>query len=125
MDVLESDNIEEFDKLYDPSLAPIQPNTVVSIRNVVEGGKVIASGLVKPFIELVIAVDKTIPKISKIRAIDKLLSEAIIWCDEHGVEYAHALVADRNFGRFLCKRYGFIYCKDVTLVLKVGGKTSG
>lgn len=122
MEILETFNLsDEFDKLHSQYFASDFPlpevKNIAAARTVRDGnGKIIASGFVKLLTEAIIVTDLKSSEISRVRALDLLVSDLIDWCLKHDVEQIHAFTSSK-FGRVLHRRYGFKPIRSTSLVL--------
>jgi hypothetical protein len=78
-------------------------------------GKILAVGGVYPTTELIMMVDKGMPRISRVRAIIELLNFASYTQGISGGDM-HAFIQDPEFARLLRKHFGFVDCKGEALV---------
>jgi hypothetical protein len=124
MEILISNWFDNFDTLYNkhfegkfplPSLA----NTTDAHDIIGSDGKVIASGVIKLLAEAIIVTDQSAPKKSRVKAIDILLANMLVWCGANKVEQVHAFV-EAPFDKTLIKRYGFEKVDAIPLVLNLG-----
>lgn len=121
MELLETDSLDEFDKIYQRFFVKQFPlpstRNVPAIRNVQDGkDRIVASGFIKLTPEAIIVTDQTIPKIERVKAIDLLIKDMKSWCGLYGVETVHAFV-NSQFSRVLINRYGFKHIPAISLQL--------
>lgn len=123
MEILETTELEDFDRLYRENFAdyfPLPSNrNATTVRTVYRKNRPIASGLVKAFAEAIIVTDQKVSPIARVKAIDLLVHDMLIWCERYNVEQIHAFVKE-DFARFLIERYRFERTHDVSLVLNTG-----
>ena len=118
----ESD-IEGISRIFDkqpeigvPSLKNVVINT--TIEN--DKGEIIAYGVVKIFAEMVLIMDKEIPKKSKAHALMEAMKTAILFSKKTGIEMLYAISSNESFTRVLENRWkmkrvpGTLLCLDLT-----------
>lgn len=124
MEILETNDLADFDELYgkffskDFSLPEAKQNITVVKTVKDDNGKVLASGFVKLFAEAIIVSNLESPGITRIKALDLLVSELKKWCKQYNVKQVHCFVSS-DFSRILIQRYGFEHTKEVSLVMEV------
>ena len=124
MEVLETTDLAPFVELHEkyfshefslPDIKNISKARVIKDEN----GRTIASGFVKLLTEAIIVTDLKANEVTRIKALDLLMSELLDWCVTHEIEQVHAFV-NSAFSRILMRRYGFKHIPAVSMVLDLG-----
>lgn len=115
-------DVEGITKIYDkqpdigvPSLRNMVVNT--TIEN--DKGEIIAYGIVKIFAEMVLILDKEVPKQDKAQALMEAMKTAILFSKNAGIEMLYAISSSESFTKVLENRWkmkrvpGTLLCLDL------------
>lgn len=109
---------EILEKLYLPYVEQFEFDTSHLLSSAIRTD-VKAFGMVKTLAEVVMLLDKDISVITKGRALDELIANAITVSSLHDYDQIHAFVQDEHFAKLLKKHYGFKNTKGEALVLSI------
>lgn len=84
-----------------------------------QDGKIVGYGCLARFAEAMIWLDRKLPKKSLAKAINFMVTKAILACQARNVKQLHIFVHDSAFGEMLKKHYGFIPRSGEYLVLNL------
>lgn len=87
-------------------------------------GKTIAFGIVKPMAEAIFITDKTVPRITRAKALKELMRVAIWGTKKANISQLHVFVAEPRLAESLKKYYGFEEVKEIVLVKNLKGKAN-
>lgn len=88
-------------------------------------GKILGFGIVKLYAEAIMVLDLDESKIHRLKAMDKLMSEAYRGCDEIGLDQMHVFVQDPKLMTLLIQKYGFKIATGVALVKELSNGKRG
>ncbi len=120
-------NITPSDMMLIEALNEQQPEFKINLGNsivdriVMDNDKVVGYGIVKNFAEAVILLNNEASLLSRLDAMDRLMSVAVEGTKKKGIEQLHCFVnpGNQRLLNSLKKRYDFIETKDLVLVRNI------
>jgi hypothetical protein len=100
-------------------------NNIVDARILKNGNGASAVGVIKVFMELILAMDLDAMRVKRVKNVDSLIKELVLIAKDKGIEQIHAF-PNESFAEYLVKHYGFEKCPGVPIVLNLnGGNVNG
>jgi hypothetical protein len=107
----DKDNISDIEHSY-----PMPgPQNIIIGRAVDVNDKLSGYGIVKHHAEAMFEIDRTLPPITRMRALKELMHIAIFGASNARCEQLHVFVKDRRLADYLKKHFGFVETKDIVL----------
>lgn len=119
---LKNSDIESIDKIYrkQPEVGVPSLNNMIINRVIDNNGEVIGYGALKLFAEAVLILNKDIPKRDKVQAVTEIMTTAILYSRDAGLEMIYAISNSESFTKCLENRFKFkrvpgtLLCLDLT-----------